>query len=273
MYYLKAFINSFYNFNWLSNQKNEGKKAANYIVLFILMISFVSAIFLTNVVPVKLRDLRSEILKSVPEFTANIQDNNLVVTDLEQPYVFEDDELILRIDTTVSSTDFDFDEFVNGKSQDIIYFTSSSLYSYDGPSKITNITTYTDLPNKTFDKNFILEKSDQFLANKNMFFWTFLLMSFVGFSVFKLLNLLLVSLFILLINKKEEITFKQIYTLGLFALTGPSILILILKAFNYNVSFLYSILLIIILSIILNRKLNTDKVANDTNVMKVDSNT
>ncbi|HAO52703.1 TPA: hypothetical protein DCQ85_04535 [Candidatus Magasanikbacteria bacterium] len=266
MFYLKAFLNSCYNFAWLRMQSDSGKKAANYIVLFILGLSLVTATFLSYTTPQKLVDLRDSILTQVPEFSATMENNHLTISDLAQPYVFEDENLIIRIDTTASSTDFNFDEFVNAKDKDILYFTSTSLYSYDGAGHYKNLVSYNDIPNKTFDKEFIINSTDDFLHNTKLFFGLFLLMSFVGFSVFKLLNLLLISLIVFLINKNsqsDKLSFGQIYTLGLFALTGPSVIVAILRIFNYSVSFLYSILLLVILVLVTSQKVVMTKIEDD----------
>ncbi|MDD2657034.1 MAG: DUF1189 family protein [Patescibacteria group bacterium] len=266
MFYLKAFLNSCYNFAWLRMQSDSGKKAANYIVLFILGLSLVTATFLSYTTPKKLVDLRDSILTQVPEFSATMENNHLTISDLDQPYVFEDENLIIRIDTTASSTDFNFDEFVNAKDKDILYFTSTSLYSYDGAGHYKNLVSYNDIPNKTFDKEFIINSTDDFLHNTKLFFGLFLLMSFVGFSVFKLLNLLLISLIVFLINKNsqsDKLSFGKIYTLGLFALTGPSVIVAILRIFNYSVSFLYSILLLVILVLVTSQKVVMTKIEGD----------
>lgn len=274
MYYLKAFINSFYNFEWLRAQANNGKKAANYIVLFILFLSLVSALFLAIMTPKMLREVRDEIFSQVPDFTASMENNILTVTDIDQPFVFEDEEVILRLDTTSSSTDFDFASFVSGKSADVVYFTSTTLYSYDGATGVERIMDYRDFPNKSFTKASLQELTDDFLGNTKLFFGIFLIMSFIGFSVFKLVNLLFVSLIILLINKNsqsEKLKFGQIYTIGLFALTGPSVLIVVLRAFQLNISFLYSILLLVILVIATGKKVEMTKVEGETKVLEADS--
>jgi len=262
MYYLKAFLNSFYNFAWLRTQANNGKKAANYIVLFILILSLCTATFLAYLAPKKLIVLRDSILGQVPDFSATIEDNHLIVNNLEQPYLFEDNNIVIRIDTTASTTDFNFDEFVNDKQKDVLYFTSTTMYSYDGTSGYKHSTTFQDIPNKTFDKEFLISYSDSFLHNTGLFFGMFLLMSFVGFSVFKLLNLLLISLVVFLINKNSQsdrLSFGQVYTIGLFALTVPSVLVSVLRIFNYSISFLYSILLIVILVVVTSSKYSSLK--------------
>ncbi|MFA7314639.1 MAG: DUF1189 family protein [Candidatus Magasanikbacteria bacterium] len=272
MYYLKAFLNSFYNFSWLRTQVNSGKKSANYIVLFILALSLVAASFMSYMIPKKLIDLRDGLMNNVPNFSATMTDNHLAVNNLVQPYTFESDDLLVRVDTAVSSTDFSFDKFVNGLKKDVLYFTSTSMYSYDSASGYTNYTIYQSIPNKTFDKQFILNYSNSILHNTKLFFGIFLLMSFIGFSVFKLLNLLLISLVVYLINKNsqsDKLTFGQIYTMGLFALTGPSVLVAVLQLFNYSISFLYSILLVVILVIVSSKKYSNLKLEEKTEITSI----
>lgn len=272
MYYIKAFLNSFYNFSWLRSQTNSGKKAANYIVLFILLLSLCTAVFLSYMAPKKLATLRDDILTQVPDFSATIENNNLTVNNLEQPYKFDGDDVIILIDTTASSSDFDFEEYVDGSKKDILYFTSTTLYTYDGSGGYSNSITYHDVPNNTFDKQFVMKYSDDFLHNTKLFFGVFLLMSFVGFSVFKLLNLLLVSLIVLLINKNSngvKLSFGQIYTMGLFALTGPSVLVAVLHLFGYSIAFLYSILLIIILVVATSNKYSNQKIEEKIEITNI----
>ena len=273
MYYIKAFLNSFYNFSWLRLQANNGKKSANYIVLFILVLSFGTSAFLSYTAPKKIIELRDDVLSQIPDFSATMEDNHLSINNLEQPYIFEGDDIIMRIDTTASSTNFNFDEFVNGSKKDTLYFTSTTMYSYDGASGYKNINVYHDIPNKTFDKPFVMSYTDGFLHNTKLFFGAFLLMSFVGFSVFKLLNLLLITLLVFLINKNsqsDKLTFGQIYTMGLFALTGPSVIVAILRVFNSGITFLYSILLVVILVIVTSNKYSNLK--SEEKTLEIDIN-
>jgi len=257
MYYLKAFLNSFYKFDWLHAQADNSKKAANYVILLILLLSFVTSVFLSTIVPNKLRDLRNEVLSKVPAFEATLVNGSLSVTQLEQPFLYEDAEMSFGVNTNTSTEDFNFDTFVEGKDKDILYLTSSNIYSYDSVTKIKNVLVYDKEINKSFSKESFIKFTDNFLNNYKLFFAIFLIISFVGFSVFKLVNLLFITLLVWIINKNSETNnfkFSQIYTIGLFAITGPSIIVAFLRIFNYSIPFLYSILSIMILMIVTSKK-------------------
>jgi len=275
MFYLKAFLNSFYNFEWLHIQVDNSKKAANYVILLILLLSFVTSAFLSTIVPNKLRDSRNDVLSKVPVFEATLVNGSLSVTQLEQPFLYEDAEMFFGVNTNTSTEDFNFDTFMEGKDKDILYLTASNIYSYDSVTKIKNVLNYNEEINRSFSKESFVKFTDNFLNNYKLFFAIFLIISFVGFSVFKLVNLLFITLLVWIINKNSETNkfkFSQIYTIGLFAITGPSILVAFLRIFNYSIPFLYSILSIIILMIVTSKKVEMTKIEDNDKVLETEIN-
>ncbi|MFA6427043.1 MAG: DUF1189 family protein [Candidatus Magasanikbacteria bacterium] len=248
MFYLKAFLKSLYDFSWLRAQRNNGRQAANYVILFILLLSVGYAIYSAIIIPRRVSDVRNEIVNNIPAFHVQVKDGVANVTQLEQPYIFESEEKSVKIIVdTVSSTTEPIDAYIDTSTQDGVLFASNRLEFYDREQHQTKVQYFSEMPNFEIGKQSVISWIDGTLMNKTGIFVLALVAWFFILGIGKLVYLLVVSVIVLLVayfGKWDEWKFGSIYTLGLFALTGPSIIVAVLSAFDVQIRYLFTVLLL-----------------------------
>lgn len=245
MFYIKAFLKSLYNFKWIGQQKKDYRKATNYFIFFILFLSFFYSAFTTFVFVPKIQNQVKNYLEQFPDFELQVENKKIVVSGLEQPFqkIIKQEsnevELFIFVDTINSSSDY-LSFSVSTSTQDRIIITSSSFafYGSKGESTVESVEKFSDF---IVNKNKIIS----FFDNTKIIFIFSLILFFVFFTFIKLINLGLVSLIVYIVCKRKnvELKFKNIFTVGLFALTGPSLFVAFMSIFGVGMVFLYSFLL------------------------------
>jgi len=252
MYYLKAFINSFYNFSWLKDQRKSGKNSANYVMLFLLLFSLVHAIYFSSFIPKELTKIRDEVFAGISDFRAEMKNGELFVYDIEQPFIYEagegDEHFKVVIDTT-STEPISIEEAIDMEKENGILITRDTFSIYEQEKGKTTVQDLKDIPNAEFTREYLVNWSNKFLARRFVFFAFALVGTFVGFAVGKLTYLIILSLvastIVLFAQKKYK--FSEVYTIGLYAITGPSIVVSLLMLIGHPVRYLYSILVLVLL--------------------------
>ncbi|MBT3539197.1 DUF1189 family protein [Candidatus Parcubacteria bacterium] len=247
MYYLKAFFNSF-KIDWLQKQKNEGKKAANYIILFVLLFSAIYAGYFANRIPEELTKVRDEVFLQVPDFGADMVGGQLTVTDLEQPFVFESEageEPFKLVVDTVNTTTASIEDVMKDESVSTVLITKTQVSIHDASVGKTTIQQFSDFPDISSSKQELLAWSNDFLSKKTTFFVFLLIAWFVIFTMSRVVYSLLLSLIVFVVAhfaKREEWKFGQIYTVSLFAVTAPTIIGSFVALAGVHVPYLYTVL-------------------------------
>jgi maltodextrin utilization protein YvdJ len=248
MFYLKAFINSLYNLSWLKAQKNNGKQAANYIVLFIILLSAVYAGYFSYIIPNTLRSFSNEVFEQVPDFKAEFNEGALHVDNVDQPYIFEgeDDSATFKVVLdTISTSTLNIEDFVDEDDAYTILITSEKMIVQDNSASKTTIQSFVDAENMSFTKQDVQTVVDSFLNNTLLIFVLLLIFWFVVFAFGRVVYLLFLSLLVYLIAKffkSGEWKFSQVYTVGLFALTLPSLIVILLGLLDARAPYLFSII-------------------------------
>lgn len=255
MFYLKAFFNSLYNLSWLRAQKNNGKQGANYIVLFIIVLSVVYAGYFTQVIPSSLRTVIDEAFNQVPDFRAEFKEGKLHVDDtVVQPYIFEyenpENQFTIVLDT-VSTSSLSLEDVQDEEDTYTILITSDQVMMHEQGTGKTTIQSFVDVEDMRFTKQDLRSVVDSFLNNTWFIFVLLLIFWFVIFAFGRVVYLLFLSLLVFAIAKffkSGEWKFSQVYTIGLFALTLPSIIVALLALANMRTSYLFSVLTLAIIS-------------------------
>lgn len=260
MFYVKAFINSLYNFSWIKNQKDDFKKSTNYFIIFIFLLSFFYASHITFISVPKIQKTLDPILEKYKDISLEVKEDKINISGIEEPLELKiidknsDTNLFIYIDTT-SSSDYLFYS-KNDVNEDRLIINSSSiaLYGKKGERYIQSAEKFSDFK---INKNFI----DSFFSNsKNILIFS-LLSYFVIFTFVKFINLLFLSslfYFIYKIRKKKSFNFKQILAMGFYLITGPSLFVAILAIFNYNLAFLYTFLVFLNMYLVFEEQKNSN---------------
>lgn len=227
MSFFTALYNSLYNFKWLRNQRNNTSWAWGYFFLLIILVSGLSSIILGfkyfDTAPV----IKKAVYNELPDFQAEIKNGQLQVSGLVQPYIKNYEKIAIVVDTVSTST-VDINNFVKGGDQSVLLITKDTFTAYDAQDKSTKTQTMKDIGDYKTDRTEILKKADVFFSNKMI--WIATVVSFVVLFLFatvtNLLNVLFFSFLFYTISKQQKLTwkFKEIFTIGLFAVSLPIIL-------------------------------------------------
>ncbi|HAT03807.1 MAG TPA: hypothetical protein DCS29_03495 [Candidatus Magasanikbacteria bacterium] len=248
MFYLRAIFRSIYDARWLTEQKDNGKKAANYIVLFILLLSAIYAGYLATTLPPQMRTIRDTVFAQVPSFTADIRDGILEVSNLEQPFEYagtSDGQSFRVVVDTVNTSTIVVDDTLSNKEENILLITRDQLVVRDAASGKTTLQDFSEVPDMHTDREEIVRWTDDFLGKESSFFVFLLIAWFILFTFGKVVYLLILTSLVFVIArlaKKDNWKFGQIYTMGLFAITGPSILVGIMHLYRQDIPYAYTIL-------------------------------
>lgn len=249
--FFTAFVNSLYNFRWLFEQRLNTGKAFGYFFLFLLIIPIIFGASVGRVIPQFVSQARQFVDTELPEFRATISNSKLVIEDLPQPYVKEvtedDDPFTLVIDTVSTTTIEAATEAQKKKSdQNFMLILADGFVMYDAESLKTETQQWGDFPEFSVTKSEITGWVNKLSVPFMIFVVTILLLLlYAVFAVGKLIQLLIISLIVLLIAKivSREITFGQVYTIGLYAITLPTLVVQILRLLGVSTPFIYTLIL------------------------------
>lgn len=226
MSFFNSLYNSLYNFKWLRQQKDNTSWAWGY---FFLLVFFVSGLIVIPTAFKYFSDAPTWKVKiqELPDFQANLQNGQLQVTGVVQPYIKKYDQALVVVDTVSTST-LTVKQFVTDESQFTILATHDRLEIYNPQDKSVKTQAFVVGSDFQADRALVLSWSEKLLSNQMLSLFT------LGFSfiillyliVGNLLNVFFVSLVFYQWSKKRKLDykFKQVFTVGLFAITLPIIL-------------------------------------------------
>ncbi len=227
MSFFSTLYNSLYNFKWLRNQRNNKSWAWGYFLLLMILVSGLAAITLGYKFMDSAPSVKKAVYNELPEFQAEVKNGQLYISGVEQPFIKNYSDISVVVDTVSTST-LDVKSFVKRDDQSVLLVTKDSFVVYNSDNKSTKTQAVKDFGDYKTDKTEILKKAEVFFSNKMMVI--VVLVSFVGLLLFlsitNLLNVLFFSFLFYTIAKQQKINwqFKEVFTVGLFAITLPIIL-------------------------------------------------
>jgi len=262
-FYLEAFINSFYNIDWLSKQRNDGKRAAAYFLLFMLVFSIVTSAFFTQNLLRNGNMLLEDFVGEVPSATLTIDDGKFYVEDLAQPYektysIEDDGDVYLYIDTVTTSTADLQNSVIDMTVSDgptTILVTQDFFTVYD--ARDANIETQyfselTEAGTHSITTEEIKDGAAHILAQWHIIFLVILIFIFVAFTIGKLIHLVIIATMAYIfsnIKKFHNWNFKQLFTLSIFTIALPMIVNALMWYTPYDIPFLSTIISIVFVAL------------------------
>ena len=268
MSFFTTFYRSLFDLNWLKENKNKAKKAWGYFFLLMLLITLFQVGPTLIGMPRVVRDFRDKIEEKVPDFSAHLKDGELSVDKLAQPFVYEtkeegEDTFKIMVDANATST-FSTEEVFRGFETGIL-ITKTKIIIKESSSKESTMD-FSNIPNKDFSKSDAINLMDKFkgivVVGFSVLFIAFI---YLAMSIGKLIFLLIISLLTLVICSiaKKDYKFSEIYVLGLFSITLPTLIKTIEVWLGFNIPFAYTIVLLaIMLGVIFNKTKEETPVAN-----------
>ncbi len=255
---LHALVKSLYDFEWIGRQKHNTTQAKKTITLFIGLVFVVVCVNMYMTVSHVLHKIKHEIEVNTTDFVFTSENNELTVSGLEQPsihsvFLGKDPEkeeygnVVFVIDT-ISEYPRIADYRTDDKDH-IVLLSKKEFLHYDAFHKTTQ-EVEVGFGSQTMTKKDILDMAD--LAISRTIFIALLLSFFSVLLMFlwKFVHLLLLVYIIYLYTKKKW-AFSQLYTIGLYAIIFPTILLFVIHTFAIVIPYGYTVVLVIILMLAL----------------------
>ncbi len=259
-YFLDVFYKSFINPVWFSKQSKQSKKSTWFFVLTVLLLALSAAAVVTfRAIPYVVVSVKEVIAEEVPDFHATITDHKLSVTGVEQPYIrkFETEEegaLILIVDTVSTST-LSVEQFVTS-SEKAILVTQDHVLSNTTEIFGSTKEDFSDIPNMSFSRADAIQTLENLVGSwRPMIMVVILTIVFLIWGLGLLAYLLICSSLVYLVYTRttkqpvgERYTWKEVFTLSLFAFALPKIIITALS-FGFLVSIPYVVTLAMVIAV------------------------
>lgn len=240
-YYLEALYKSFVSPVWLGLQSQALTKAGKLFVMVMLVLSLgIGVYFAYFQFPLSAQLFQETITKEIPDFHASVSQGVLTVTDLPQPYSrhieIDGKDVVVVLDTVSTSTP-DLASFFTSSTQSGILITQTQIISknLDGAQETTE--NLNRVPSVSFSRADMIG----FLGNvagsfRPTIFAVFVALAFalwgIGLFVFILLFSLIAYALYSMISKHDKIhrySWKEIFTLSLFAFALPKLVVVFLS--------------------------------------------
>lgn len=254
MWFFTSLYRSLFDFRWLKERKNNSGQSWSYFFLFVFFLAGLTMIPLFLEMPSGLKEMRSLAEKNLPDFKAEWRGGELAITQLEQPFIWNEDNFVLVIDTA-TTTELQLQSWLKAATNSGVLVTKDRVEIYDANKNSSRIQYWKDIPDYSITKAELLNKADKWLSPLSVYLISILLFFgvYAGLIISKLFVLLLVVVVVLIINNfaKKGWNFKQLFNVGLFALTLPSIALAALSWVGGRISWLnFLVLFIILLTVI-----------------------
>lgn len=226
-YFFTAFYKSLYDSAWLKAVRVFPGKAWSYFCLLVFVFSLIA------VVPTGLafrsfsQEFGQNFSASAPSFQANLKSGKLTIEKLKQPFVYHLSDFTLVIDTK-STSSVEIEKFVTSTAGSTLLITSDRAEFHDAKTGESRAQTWSGMPDYSFSKGDVEAGLHQlatpwYLALSMLVIFTGL---YLGFFVVKLYNILLVTLMVSVFARLSGrmMKFWELFTIGLYAITLPSII-------------------------------------------------
>lgn len=225
--FFSAFYKSLYDAEWLKAARLASGPAWRYFCLLVLVFSLVA------IVPIGLefRDfvhgLNRSFVTSAPDFQANLKGGKLTIERLEQPFVYRSADLIVIVDT-VSTSSLAVEQFVTSTNVSTLLLTANRAELRDSRTGEGKVQTWSNLPDYSFSKNDVVAMIASLAGPWSTVgaILAIFIGLYVGFFIMKLYDILLVTLLVSVFARLSgrAMKFSELFTIGLYAGTLPSIL-------------------------------------------------
>ena len=242
MAFFTSLYKSLYDVGWLKANKANRAGAWKYFFGLVALVTIVvlagMAVSLFKVVP----EIRSRAGEVIPEFVATFKSGELSIAGLEQPFTYrgEDDEgdtFVVMVDTVSTSTP-DLNYILEADESGVLV-TKEKVEFFDANQNNGRTQYFKDMPDTSFNRARVLGWIQKFLSP--VFIGILLvvigLFLFVGLSIGKSFLIIIVSLIALIVARlaKRPWQWGELFTVGLFAITLPSIISLVLPLLGVNI--------------------------------------
>lgn len=265
MNFFKSLFQSLHDFTWLGNQRFASiSKALSFFTLVVLIVTTVqTAPVIFFAIPKLIDSGVTTFVTKVPDFNAVLQNGELQIEKLAQPFVFEQrsdngDNFKIYIDTVSTSTP-KVSDLKNDKTQMILLVNRHEFQAYDGSQNKTEIHDFASLKNDSVEKAQVSKADVQTAIEKIQqgfipwFAGVLFVVVLIVVWVVKFMAVLLWSLlFKWLANSMgRNWEYGQVLKIVLCAIALPMMVNAVLQWAGLHVPLLYTLLLVLVMYLVI----------------------
>lgn len=251
---LKTFYHSLFDTDWLATQRNRFGRAWLYVLVFMAAVSAISTAVTVRTIKPVLAEFKTKIEQNTPDFQAELKGGILTVNGPQQ-WEIKENAIHAVLDVRATSTAA-IENFRNS-SEAVILLTSTTLSIYDNETGSTRVIPLSSYGEGAWTKGDVLAAANWALARGPMIVGVilFFAMWLVG-TIGKALYVGLVALVWYLVLRRNPVfaaawTHRQVWTVGLYALTLPTLVQQIEQWTGFVIPGFYTLILVTIIYLIL----------------------
>ena len=244
---LKAFYYSLFNIDWLVTQRNRLGWAWLYVTVFLFVISvIVTATTFRMLMPI-FTDIKTVVTRETPEFQAELKAGVLTVNGPQQwEFKKSDAQFVMDVRATSTAAIASYRD----SSVPVILLTSTTLNVYDNQSARTHTVLLATYGEGNWDKGDLVAAAEWVVTSgvKIMavaFFVVFWLGGVIGKAAYA--GLVALVLWSMLTSRHDALksawSWRQVWTVSLFALTLPTLIQQIMRWSGFMIPGLYTLVL------------------------------
>lgn len=266
MRFIENFKKSIYDVAWLRQQKAEPKKAWRYFLALLAVLVAVTTLPLLVSLPKAARSVREQI-GSIPDFKATLRDGSLTITGLSEPAVFKQSDNVTVVVNTSAAASTSLDKFLEKPGESGLLVARDRIEILDGSSGERRIQYWKGMPDYALTKIQLLENVDKYLRPGYLALFAIIILvaAYLAAVAAQLVSILVVSAIVLLAAKFRKYTwrFGELFTVGLFAVTLPTIIAALLTLIGLGTPSLHFLaLLAFMLAVVFTKDKDKEVVVN-----------
>lgn len=243
-----ALYQSLYNAAWLKAQRFAAKDAWKFFALVVFLVTAVAMVPVVVGVPGVAGEMRKAITDKIPDFTATVKGGALTIAGVAQPFVLRDNEqnFLFYLDTVTTST-LSAEDFATGTISSVALVTAKQIQIYNGEQNSQRIQSFAKVGEGMFSKADLVTFVSKITGVPAQILVALFigLFFYIGVFINKLIVILFASLMAMLVGKLRGVQWKfgEYFTIGLFAITVPSIISIVAGLVGLQIAFLQFIAL------------------------------
>jgi hypothetical protein len=223
MRFLIAFRNSLSDISWLKANRVSTVGAWRYFSSFIFLLTVVVALPIGLAAMPVVQEVRQVAEKGLPTFSATMASGTLSIAGLEQPFVVERNGMTVYVDTVATNT-------ISRLNTNSITVSRLGVTVYNATTDREETRLWDIVPNGTATSEMVASNLLQLTSPTALVLWAFgfVLLLFITFFVIKVWLLIVVTSLVYLVGQlvRRPWYFKELFTMGLFAITLPTLLVM-----------------------------------------------
>lgn len=242
MWFFTALSKSCFDVRWLKSQRQNPGRAWGYFFLFVLAAAALTLLPLFIRLPRASEKLQEKLQTQAPEFTATFKKGKLAVADLPQPYIRRAEGFVLVVDTRAGNT-ATLEAFLIASDAGGMLVAANEIEFFDRQRNQRQVKSWKDMPDYSLTKATVERWLQQFLSPGYLILFgaIALVLVIIGLTVSKLFSILLVTFITLIVcaTTKRNWKFTELFAIGLFAITLPTLLTAVIRLFGLYVPFMH----------------------------------